>query len=427
MTGRRWLAALALGSCLVLTGCPSPTDPSPEESSTAPQSTADALPGLPTGASTGLPGYEGPPEDAPPSAGPLLTLRAAVDLTAATPRVFARAQEAVGAPDGGAYVVLTPADTDLPQRLVTIGGPDQGYAITGSVPMPRVADVWGMHVLVDGDVVVVGDLADESSYGASIVDPASGSARTVALVPASDGTMSADGRSVLSGSRLYAFVSVETGAGQLERLVTADLGSDRVLAVRDVAAEVAEASRFPISRQLGGLVVRPGGGVTVAFDASPTDIAQERIPTLLTYDARLEPVGEPVRATNLAEGGEIQAVTGGADGTVFLLVEVLDATWVLAVPDGGGAGPVLASLTDRIYDYALTVEPAQVWGVLPSPEGTRAVDLTTGEVQGPLRFGCGPNLDVRHVLPGGDGTGAVLLGECDSPREDTQMLWLIGP
>ena len=122
-----------------------------------------------------------------------------------------------------------------------------------------------------------------------------------------------------------------------------------------------------------------------------------------------------------------KAVTGAADGTVFLLVEVVDATWLLAIPDGGGAGPVLAQLTDRIYDYGLTVEPAQVWGVLPSPVGAQTVDLTTGEVRGPLELGCGPNLDVQQVLPGGDGNGAVLMGECDDPRDDTQMLWLIGP
>ena len=108
--------------------------------------------------------------------------------------------------------------------------------------------------------------------------------------------------------------------------------------------------------------------------------------------------------------GEIQAVSGTADGTVFLLVEVRDETWVLAVPDGGGAGPVLAQLVDRIYDYALVVEPAQVWGLLPSAEGLRAVDLTTGAVEGPLRLDCGPNLDVRHVLPGGGGAVAVILG-----------------
>jgi hypothetical protein len=134
-----------------------------------------------------------------------------------------------------------------------------------------------------------------------------------------------------------------------------------------------------------------------------------------------------VRAANLAEGGEIQAVTGSDDGTVFLLVEVRDSTWVLAVPDGGGAGPVLAQLADRIYDYALAVEPAQVWGLLPSAVGVTPVDLTTGDVRPSLAFGCGPNLDVRQVLPGADGTSAVMLGECDTPREDTQMLWIVGP
>jgi hypothetical protein len=174
-------------------------------------------------------------------------------------------------------------------------------------------------------------------------------------------------------------------------------------------------------------VPRPGGGVTLAFDASPTDDALARIPTLLSYDADLAPVGEPVRATDLAEGGEIQAVTGTPDGTVFLLVGVRDATWVLAVPDGGGAGPVLAQLADRLYDYALAVEPAQVWGLLPSAVGVTPVDLTTGEVLPPLAFDCGPNLDIHQVLPGADGTGAVLFGECDTPREDTQMLWIVGP
>jgi hypothetical protein len=223
------------------------------------------------------------------------------------------------------------------------------------------------------------------------------------------------------------FVTVETGAGPLERLAVADVAAERVLAVRDLREEVAAASRFPIGRQFGGLVPRPDGGVTMAFDASPTDVAQDRVPTLLSYDDRLEPVGAPVLAADVAEDGEIQAVSGTADGTVFLLVEVRDETWVLAVPDGGGAGPVLAQLVDRVYDYAFVVEPGQVWGLLPSAEGLRAVDLTTGAVEGPLRLDCGPNLDVRHVLPGGDGAGAVILSECDSPREDTQMLWLVGP
>ena len=47
---------------------------------------------------------------------------------------------------------------------------------------------------------------------------------------------------------------------------------------------------------------------------------------------------------------------------MFLLVTVRDGAWILGVPDAGGAGPLLAQLTDRIFGYALVVEPAQVLG-----------------------------------------------------------------
>ena len=71
---------------------------------------------------------------------------------------------------------------------------------------------------------------------------------------------------------------------------------------------------------------------------------------------------------------------------MFLLVAVDDGAWVLGVPDGGGAGPLLAQLEDRIYSYALVVEPAQVWAVIPAPTGAAAVDLTTGELRGPVAW-----------------------------------------
>ena len=112
-----------------------------------------------------------------------------------------------------------------------------------------------------------------------------------------------------------------------------------MLAQRDLADDVAAASQFPIGRQLAGLVARPGGGATLVFDASPTAVAEGRIPTLLTYDAGLVPVGGPVRATGLAEGAETQSVAGAADGTVFLLVAVEDGAWILGIPDGGGRRP----------------------------------------------------------------------------------------
>ena len=175
---------------------------------------------------------------------------------------------------------------------------------------------------------------------------------------------------------------------------------------------------------MAGLVARPGGGVTVAFDAAPDATRRERIPTLLTFDARLAPVGEPVGITTLSEGGETQAIAAGADGTVFVVVEVTQGAWILAVPDAGGAGPVLVQLADHLYDYSLTVEPAQVWALLPAYEGARAVDLTTEEIRGPVDVGC-PGQDVRAMVPAVD--GALLIGECNSPRTRTQMLWFLGP
>jgi hypothetical protein len=192
-----------------------------------------------------------------------------------------------------------------------------------------------------------------------------------------------------------------------------------------VAEDVARASTGPIGGQLGGLVARPGGGITLAFDASPTPIAQRRVPTLLAFDAALRPVGDPVRAAALGEHAEIQAVAGAADGTVFLLVEVPDGAWVLAVPDGGGAGPVLAQVDDRVFDYALSVEPAQRWALVPAPEGARAVDLTTGEVRPPFDVGCGPGTDVAGLAQ--DREGALLVGQCDTDGAATPMVWFAGP
>ena len=226
-------------------------------------------------------------------------------------------------------------------------------------------------------------------------------------------------------TRLYVFLSVVTDAGVREALLAVDVGTDRVLAERDLGEDVAAVSTFPVGDQLAGLLPRPRGGVTLVFDASPTEVPEDRIPTLLRYDAALEPVGTASRATGLSEGAETQSATGAADGTVFLLVAVEDGSWLLAVPDGGGAGPLLAQLEDRVYGYALTVEPAQVWAVLPSPVGVRAVDLTTGEARGPVGFECYRRLDVRDLYPAG--TGALAIGECDSPREDSQFLWFLTP
>ena len=417
---RRTATALTAG-CLVLalSGCPDGDD---ERTPEPTPSAADLGPARPTDPSTDLPAYPGPPAGGPPSTGPLTTVRAAIDLTTATPGVFARVVAAVATPDGGAFALLTPADRALPQSLVSV----RGDAIAGSVALPRVEDVWDVHLAQDGSVLVVGNLGDDG-YGLRVVDPATGAVRTTVLLPARADLHSATGRSALApgSGRLHVVLSVATDAGIREALLAVDVAAGRVVAERDLADDVAASSAYPLGDQLAGVLPRPDGGVTVVFDASPTQVPQDRIPTLLRFDADLEPVGGAARVTGLSEGAETQSVAGTADGTVFLLVAVEDGSWLLAVPDGGGAGPLLAQLEDRVYGYALLVEPGQVWALLPSPVGVRAVDLTTGEALLPEGLGCYHRLDVRALLPAA--SGALAIGECDSPREDTQFLWFLGP
>jgi hypothetical protein len=391
-----------------------------------------ALPGRETDATTGLFEYDGPPEDAPPSAGPLSRVQATVDLTAAAPRTFSSVDYAAAAPDGSVHVALTPAGSSDPPRLGTVSRTGGGYAVTGSVPMAGVDDLWGMHQLADGTVAVAGSLrtADgrRAGYGTAVVDPTRGTLRTTVVEPTTGKTRFAFGRSAMSpdGRTLYLFVSTVTAAGSRERLVAVEPATGKVLDDRDLAADVAAASAMPAGHELAGMVPLPHGGVTLVLDAAPDATRPERIPTLLTYTAWLEPVGAPVRVTSLSERAQTHAVAGGADGTTFLVVAVGDGAWILAVPPGGGAGPVLVQLEDHYYDYALVVEPAQVWGLVPAHEGARAVDLTTGEVGEPLDVGC-PGRDVRGIFPGPNGMGALVIGVCNAPRTRTQMLWVIGP
>jgi hypothetical protein len=417
-------AAVVLTALLLLTGCPA-SAPSADLGPTT--SSPSQLPGRPTAPAP--PVYEGPPPDAPPSAGPLTAVRAAVDLTPAIPGYFSRAEAAVASPDGGAYVAVSPEQAGPRQQLVTVAGPAGGYAITRVVPIPEIADVSALHLLPDGTLAVTGRLQAAGTpgggFGFHVVDPATGAARTTSF-PYGKGAVSSFGRSALApdGRTLYLFLSVFTQPETRERLVAVDPLSGVVLAEQDLDDDVAAVSGTPAGSEVSGLVSRPGGGVTLAFDAVPERARSDRIPTLLTFDAQLAPVGDPVGVTTLSEGGETQAVAAGTDGTVFLVVEVTEGAWILAVPDAGGAGPVLVQLADHLYDYSLAVEPAQVWALLPAYEGARAVDLTTEEIRGPVDVGC-PGQDVRSMVPAVD--GALLIGECNSPRTRTQMLWFLGP
>src|SRR4051812_18810815 len=435
MSGRR-LAAVALAGLALatLTGCPagseradrtagpgSTTGPPSGPSSPAPR------PALATDATTDLPAYGGPPAGAPASAGPLTAVRAAVDLTPATPTVFSVPEAADTTGDGRTLVALAPVDGSRLQ-LATVS---RAGVLTGAVELPPFTSVAALHVLPDGRAVVVGDLGpvDDSAggYGLAVVDPSTGAARTTVGVRFDPDEVVPFGRSTVSadGGRIYLFV---TAIGRRhdfpEQLVAVDIGTGEVVGRRTVTDDVARVSTVPARFEAAALAPRPGGGVTLVLDASPVAARLERIPTLLEFDADLAPDGEPVRLTNLAEGAETQAVTT-VGGTVFVVVEVDDGDWVLAVPDGGGAGPVLAQLDDPAHDYALVVEPAQQWALLPAVGGVRAVDLRTGVQPPPVDLGCDGRLHVRGL--NGGASGAVAFGECGAVAQRTAMLWLLGP
>ena len=428
MTGRR-LAGVALAGLVLatLTGCPA-TEHRAEPSASATTRAEQPRPAPATRASTDRPAYGGPPAGAPASAGPLTSLRAAVDLTPATPTVFSVPSAAAATPDGRVLVALSPVDSS-PPRLATVSA---GGVVTGAVDLPPFAHVADLHVLLDGRAVVVGELGpvDDAGggYGIAVVDPGTGATRTTVAVRFDPDTVTAFGRSAVSadGSRVFVFVSAVGRRPEFpEQLVAVDVGTGQVVARRAIADDIARVSAFPAKFEAAALVPRPGGGVSLVLDASPVAARLERIPTLLPFDRDLAGDGDPVRLTDLAEGAETQAVTTTADGTVFVVVEVRDGDWVLAVPDGGGAGPVLAQFPDPAHDYALEVEPAQEWALLPALGGVRAVDLRSGAQPAPLDLGCASGLHVRGIVPGA--TGAAVFGECGAVAQRTAMLWLVGP
>jgi hypothetical protein len=358
-------------------------------------------------------------------------VRAAVDLTPGADTASFRAEAVVAAPGGSAYVLLASDDGSAAPRLVTVGRSGTAPAVLRSVPTPGVGSVWGLYRSPGGQVLVAGRVGavgpGRGGYGFDVVDPASGKLRETVVVPYAAGTTFSFGRSGLSadGRTLYLFVSVILGQVPDERLLAVDVATGAVRADRPLAADLRPVTLTPIGNAVSALVPRPHGGVTLAFDAMPARSPLQQMPTLLSFDAGLRPVGSAVRAIDRAEGAQTRAVTVAADGTVFLGVQVAQEAWILAVPDRGGAGPVLAQVAKSRFDDALVVEPAQVWGLMPAPEGARAIDLTNGTFGPPVDLGCGWH-DVRAIAPGSDG-GALLIGVCNSSRTRTQMLWMLGP
>src|SRR4051812_15421414 len=232
MTGRR-LAGVALAGLVLatLTGCPATkhrAEPEPTHASAPEPAPAPA-----TRASTDRPAYGGPPAGAPVSAGPLSSLRAAVDLTPATPTVFSVPEAAAATPDGRVLVALSPVDSS-PPRLATVS---RDGVVTGAVDLPPFTHLADLGVLPDGRAVVVGELGpvDDAAggYGVAVVDPATGAARTTVAVRFDPAQGIPFGRSAVSvdGSRVYLFITaIGRREAVPEQLVAIDVGTGQVVA-----------------------------------------------------------------------------------------------------------------------------------------------------------------------------------------------------
>ena len=396
----RALAGLALA--LLLTGCPAGTGPV----------VPDAAPPPPSAA---------PPDGDPPlNPRPLTALRGAVPLepSGAVPAA------AVAAPDGGAYVVLAPPDRAAPLSIVTVDG---RYRVSRAVAAPRLDPVWGAHLLADGRLLVSGEFrGGERGYGFVLVDPRSGAARTSRVIPFERGTNVANGRSALSpsGGTVYLLLSSFVEERRLNLLVAADVATGRMLGGRDLFEEVRNVSTAAIQPFSVWLFPRDDGGVELLFDGFPSD-GFRIVPTLLRYDDALEPVGRPAQLTLGQRSAETQAAARAPDGTIFISAETREGDLVLAVPPGGTTATRLLALAGHTFDYALVVEPAQGWVLLPALGGVRAVDLVTGG-QTPVDLGCRSGQQLHDIVPG-IGAGAVLLGECADPRPGTPLVWFTAP
>jgi hypothetical protein len=278
-----------------------------------------------------------------------------------------------------------------------------------------------VHLLADGEVVITGQFPRPTrDYGFVAVDPVSGAARTVVADRYERGTAFSFGRSTLSadGSRLYLFVATAVDIRNLDLIVAVDPRTGMFLGGRDLFEERRAISFYPVGTHSAGLLPRPDGGVTLAFDAWADDTQVVPVPGLLAYDAALEPVGTPTRVRVPAGASDVQAAAVAPDGTVYLVVQPLDGDLLVTVH--GNAAVDVTGLGGHAYDDALAIDPAGGWAVLPSASGARAVDLRTGGV-GRVGVGC-PLEPVFGVQPGAGPTRALLLGRCGA----TPMLWLLG-
>lgn len=340
-------------------------------------------------------------------AAPAAVLTGAVDLSAASGGVPASATAAVAEPDGGADVVVTPDDSGLPVRLVTL---DAALRPIAAVAVPELDRLWDLYGLPDGSVLLAGEL--RAGLGFALLDPRTGAHRDVVVRPPADGPMS--GGSLLSpdGRTVYLLLDDE--------LVAVDVASGAVVAHRDLTDDVGAVSGWQLPAYATWLVAAPAG-VGLVFDAWP-DETDAAVPAVLAFGPDLVPV--PSAGVLNGPSGSVAAVATAAGGTLFLMVSGADGAHVLALPAGEEEATTLVRLDPSVLGYALAVDPWQGWAMTPAPGGVQAVNLVTGGSRR-VDVGCALDGTVRALAPGRRPTSVLAAGRCDAPATGTPMLWAV--
>jgi hypothetical protein len=164
--------------------------------------------------------------------------------------------------------------------------------------------------------------------------------------------------------------------------------------------------------------------VVLLYGSVPPEGAGEPVPTLLAYDADLQPAGSRL-AAGRRPFGETRAVATNAAGTIYAAAESPDGDWLLAAPPSDGPVRRILELADRSTAFTFVVDPAGQWLLLPAEDGVRAVDLATGDAR-PIPVGCATGYPARYLYPGTGDVAALVLGACANRAQRIPMLWIIG-
>ena len=342
---------------------------------------------------------------------------------ASSPRVVS----AVAALDGGVYALLTPADR-RPPRVAGDGWGrlrDRGRRARA----PRVEDSGACTCSADRAVAVTGRHAGEG-YGLRVVDPRPvRCGRRSCSAWGARPTWSWAARRCCLDRRLALPLPDRRQSDARQRRGTARGGrrAGQVPADRDLADDVARRLAPTRSgRQLAGLLPWPAGGVTLLLDVSPDRGRRRTGPrpcrgTTPPSNRAGRFAGHRPRRRARIPSRSPEPPTG----TVLLLVAVRER--LVAAASRRRRRRPAPRPTRGPHRRLRPGGPAGAGGrSCRHRSGSRALDLTTGERSGRSVSTATAELNVRALYPTRT-AGRRSIGECDTPREDTQFLVFLGP